>query len=305
MEKVLIEWLRKKFGRTDFATVGIGDDCAVLPPTESSFVVTCDAVCDTVHFSSRELTAQEIGRKALAVNLSDLASMGATAQSALVTLVLPSSLGIDYAKDIFRGMMPLAESYGVEIVGGDTITGKTNLMVSITAIGIAPSSGSWLISEAQPGDQIVVTGEFGGSILGHHVTFEPRLNFAQQWRNEAGVIKACTDVSDSLGIDLAKIAKASGLGFQIDLTQVPISKAAYKIASTSGRTPLHHSLTDGEDFELVLAIAPENWERVRQATSDVRLTKIGQFTDDQKYRARIEERWEPFQPQGYEHTSNE
>ena len=150
-----------------------------------------------------------------------------------------------------------------------------------------------------------MTGEFGGSILGHHVTFVPRLNCAQHWRNEAGVIKACTDVSDSLGIDLAKIAKASGLGFQIDLTQVPISKAAYKIASTSGRTPLHHSLTDGEDFELVLAIAPENWERVRQATSDVRLTKIGQFTDDQKYRARIEERWEPFQPQGYEHTSNE
>lgn len=302
MEKALIEWLREKFGKTDFATVGIGDDCAVLPPTASSCVITCDAICDTIHFSSHKQTAHEIGRKALAVNLSDLASMGAKAQTALVTLVLPSSFGIDYAKNIFRGMAPLAERYGVEIVGGDTITGETNLLVSITAIGIAPPNGAWLTSGADPGDLIVVTGELGGSILGHHFNFEPRLDFADRWRNEPGVIKACTDVSDSLGVDLAKVARASGLGFEIDLAQVPVSEAACKISEASGKTPLHHGLTDGEDFELILAIAPENWKRVRENTSGIRLSKIGEFTEGDQFRAKRDETWEPFEPQGYEHT---
>lgn len=302
MEKALIEWLLQEFGNTGFATVGIGDDCAVLPEMASSLVVTCDAICDTIHFSSEELTAQEIGRKALAVNLSDLASMGATAETALVTLALPNSLGIDYAKDIFRGMIPLAEKYGVEIVGGDTIKGETKLLVSITALGMAPPDGAWLICNAEPGDLIIVTGDLGGSILGHHFDFEPRLKFAQQWRNEEGVIKACTDISDSLGVDLAKVAKASGLGFEIDLSQVPISDAAHKMAESSGKPPLQHSLTDGEDFELILAISPQHWMRVRETTSDVRLTKIGEFTEAREYRAKRDGSWQSFEPQGYEHT---
>ena len=302
MEKSLIQWLQQQFGATRFATVGIGDDCAVLPRTDREWVVTCDAICEGVHFHSSQLSLQDIGRKALAINLSDLASMGAHAKTALFSLALPRSSHLDDAKKLFTGMAALAAKYDVEIVGGDTVTWDQGLVISITAMGTAPSTGAWLISNAKPGDQILVTGDLGGSILSQHALFEPRLAFAQQWSEADGIIRACTDISDSLGVDLTKMAKASGVGFEIDLQSVPIAADAYVLAKTSQRTALQHAISDGEDFELIIVVAPEAVDKILSETKDIPLTRIGEFTESTEWLAKRAGVSEVFQPVGYEHS---
>ncbi len=301
MEKELIQWLQKKFGATRFATVGIGDDCAVIPASDRDWVVTCDAICEGVHFHSSELSPQDIGRKALAVNLSDLASMGAKAKTALVSLAIPRSCHLDQVKDLFAGMAALGRKYEIEIIGGDTITWDQGLVISVTAMGTAPTTGAWLISNAKPGDQILVTGELGGSILEQHALFEPRLRFAQQWAEVAGTIQACTDISDSLGVDLTKMAKASEVGFEIDLDSIPIAAAAHTLAVTSQRTALQHAMSDGEDFELIIAVATDVMSRVLAETQDIPLTRIGQFTESSEWLATQAGIQQVFRPSGYEH----
>ena len=302
MEKALIRWLRQRFGRTEFAQIGIGDDCAVLPATGSPLVLTCDAICDGVHFRASELTPQQIGRKALAVNLSDLASMGATAKSVLVCLTLPQAVSLEYAQQLFLGMEPLAGRFGVEICGGDTTVWPAGLVVMVTAIGLAPAAGVWTNSGARPGDLIVVTGRFGGSILKHHWSFEPRLDFAAQWRDVPGVVHACTDASDSLGFDLAKLAEASGVGFRLELDTVPCSRASVQLANTTGKSPLYHALSDGEDFELILAVPPDSWEQLKAAIPEqLELTRIGVFTSEPDWLMMQNGQASPFVPVGFEH----
>jgi thiamine-monophosphate kinase len=302
MEKVLIQWLKERYGESGFARIGIGDDCAVLPAAAAELVVTCDAICEGVHFRSQELTPRQIGRKALAVNLSDLASMGAEAKTVLVSLTLPSCSSLTFAQSLYQGMDPLARRYGVGICGGDTTVWSGHLVISVTALGLATAGGPWTVDGARPGDHIVVTGEFGGSILKRHWAFEPRLDFARQWGPQSGVVHACTDVSDSLGVDLVKIARASRTGLELDLNSIPVSNDAARLAGRTGKTPLEHALSDGEDFELVLAVAPDAWPRLRSQTlSGLRLTCIGRFTEDRRLLAIENGRPVPFQPSGFEH----
>ena len=304
MEKKLIAWLREEFGNdtagSDFVRVGIGDDCAVLQATDGELVLTCDAICEGVHFDSQQMTPIQIGRKALAVNLSDLASMGAVAKTALVSLTLPRNVSFSYVQELFRGLRPLADRYDVGICGGDTTVWDGPLVVSITAIGVAPKTGAWMMDGALLGDHVVVTGSFGGSILKEHWAFEPSLDFAKRWRNEKHQIHACTDASDSLGIDLQNLADASGVGFEIDLNKIPVSPDAEKLAETSGSSALHHALTDGEDFQLVMAVAAESVDDLIKR-SETKLTSIGRFTQELDYVAIDGDQRVEFKPVGYEH----
>jgi len=309
MEKAFVKWLGEYFGNNRFEKIGIGDDCAVLNSCGSDLVVTTDTVCEGVHFRSSELTPEQIGRKALAVNLSDLASMGALPRTALVALTLPLSSSTDFAKRLYFGMDALAKKYDIGICGGDTTVWDGQLVLSITAIGLAPVSGAWTIAGAKPGDQIVVTGHFGGSILERHWAFEPRLNFSNQWRQTNGPITACTDASDSLGIDLAKMARASNVGFELDLESIPLSLDSVTLAKTSGKSALQHALTDGEDFELIMAVETEGLSELFEKTKslegtgqETRLTRIGEFTTETDLIAASSGSRIPFDPQGFEHS---
>ncbi len=180
---------------------------------------------------------RRIGHKALAVNLSDLAAMAAQPLAAFISVALPKAGAERLARELFEGILPLAQRHGVAIAGGDTNTWTGGLVISITALGTVTARGPLLRSGARPGDRILVTGSLGGSILGKHLDFEPRvaeaLLLAERYELHAGI-----DVSDGLSLDLSRMAGESGCGAVLDLLQIPVAEAAHALTArdTAGRT---------------------------------------------------------------------
>ncbi|HVX14390.1 MAG TPA: thiamine-phosphate kinase [Pirellulales bacterium] len=263
--------------------MGAGDDAAVLDlGARPECVVTVDLITDGVDFRLSETSLQRIGRKTLAVNLSDLAAMAARPLAAVVALALPRERAAEIAVGVYEGLLPMAERYRTAIAGGDTNTWDGPLAISVTLIGQATERGVLRRSGARPGDAIVVTGEFGGSILGKHFDFEPRVDQALLL-NDRYELHAGMDVSDGLSLDLARLCQASGCGALVDLSAVPIAAAARQLAQSSGgqKTPLDHALSDGEDFELLLAVpAAVARQMVAEQPLDVPLGIVGQFVSE-------------------------
>jgi thiamine-monophosphate kinase len=283
MERELIAWLRRRLPPHPLLRLGPGDDAAVLDTANlDQCVVTVDLLTDHGDFELAEVDPRRVGRKALAVNLSDLAAMASKPLAAVVALALPRRGGLELAKALYEGMLPLAEQYDVAIAGGDTNTWDAPLAISITLLGSVTGRGPLCRRGAQPGDCILVTGAFGGSILGRHFDFEPRVAEAielhARYELHAGV-----DVSDGLSLDLAHLLEESRCGAVIHADAVPISADAHRLAEmlADGSTPLEHALGDGEDFELVLAVPPESARRMlAERPLAVRITDIGEFVAD-------------------------
>jgi thiamine-monophosphate kinase len=308
MEAELIGWLQQRLAQQPHVALGIGDDAALVEfPAPGQCLLTVDTLTDGVDFRLAEVSPQRIGRKALAVNLSDLAAMAGVPRAALVALVLPRSGGLALAQGLYEGMLPLAERYGVSIAGGDTNTWDGPLVVSVTVAGTPGPRGPLRRSTARPGDRILVTGSLGGSLLGRHFDFEPRVNeallLAERYELRAGM-----DISDGLSLDLWRLASASGCGARIELARVPVSAAAEEWAAqlADGTTPLEHALADGEDFELLLAVAPLEAARLlADQPLGVRLSDIGEFTDRAGLVAvELDGTARPLEPRGYLHTSS-
>ena len=196
--------------------------------------------------------------------------MGAVAETAIVSLVLPRSMTFEEAKRLFEGIHSTAERFGVAIVGGDTSRHDGALMVSVTVSGLIPakfkSPKGWTMSGAQADDLLVVTGPLGGSIMGRHLSFVPPLSVAEAIQTRVSV-NAATDISDSLAVDLAHVIRKSNVGAELDLEQIPVSKAARTMSQSSRQTPVEHALYDGEDFELLLSISPGQFESCLLYTS--------------------------------------
>lgn len=292
MESQFIAWLRERLRGHRRLLLGPGDDAAVLRLADrSDCVVTTDLVTDGVDFDLGQTAASRIGHKALAVNLSDLAAMAARPMAAVVALALPRVGGLELAKELYEGMLPLAERFDLAIAGGDTNSWDGGLVIAVTAIGETTDQGPLTRSGAKPGDRIVVTGQFGGSILGRHLDVEPRVAEAlllhQRYALHAGI-----DCSDGLSLDLSRICEESKCGAIIDIDHVPIAGAAILLhardrakAETSEQsctTPLDHALGDGEDFELVLAAPLEAAAQMiaEQPLAGVPLTDIGEFVSE-------------------------
>jgi thiamine-monophosphate kinase len=205
--------------------------------------------------------------------------MAARPIAAVIALMLPRVGALAVAQQLYDGLLPLAAEFGVAIAGGDTNTWDGGLVLSVTALGEATDRGTWLRSGAQPGDQIIVTGRFGGSILGKHLEFTPRVSEALVL-NARYAIHAATDVSDGLSLDLSHLGEESGCGAVLDCGAVPIADEAYRLAEREEgqTTPLGHALSDGEDFELILAVGPDEARRLlRDQPLNVPLTRIGEF----------------------------
>ena len=281
MESEFIAWLRDRLPSHPLLRLGPGDDAAVLRPAGTGqCVVTVDLLTDTVDFELAKVDPRRAGRKALAGGLSDLAAMAARPLAAVIALALPRQGGMELAVAMYEGMIPLAEEFDVAIAGGDTNSWDGPLAISVTLLGQVTEQGPLRRDGARPGDRIVVTGSFGGSILGRHLDFEPRLREALLL-NERYDLHAGIDVSDGLSIDLAHLAEESGCGAVIHGDAVPVADDARKLAreAADGLTPLEHALCDGEDFELILAVPPEQAERMlADQPLDVPLTAIGHFT---------------------------
>jgi len=352
MESAFIEWLRQRQSSYPAIELGIGDDAAVIRVTPGSrVVVTTDTLTDGVdfHLLRDELrlepsfgerqgiaaaTPAQAGFKALAVNLSDLAAMAARPLAAFISLVLPHEGAAEIARGILEGMAPLAEKHQLAIAGGDTNIWTQGLVIGVTAIGetelirLSPGSvdhGVWQRSGAQPGDRIIVTGEFGGSLLKRHLVPQPRIKEARYLARNY-LVHAATDVSDGLSLDLSHIAEASGCGAQVELDAIPIAADAMVPlpGSPPNRSPMARALSDGEDFELIMAVPPREAERMlRDSATGVRLTCIGEFVAGSGLWARgamfpeslldrgprnrsdlegARGSWRPLSPAGFRHT---
>lgn len=272
MEREFIEWLRSRKpgggeSKSTDVVVDLGDDAAVFRDTGSGgWVVTTDMLTEGVDFLVDEQPAELIGRKSLAVNLSDLAAMGACPRFALVSVVFSDTQSAEFPRQILDSILELAARYDVAVIGGDTNQWSGAFAISITAIGQVDPAQSWRRNGARLGDRLLVTGACGGSLLGRHLTFEPRVREAE-WLREQGVVNAAIDISDGLAWDASQLAGASQLGLRLDAEKIPVHPDAVRMSAQSSDryTALEHALYDGEDFELLLAVAPEAAGRLREA----------------------------------------
>lgn len=283
MERELIRWLRQRLPSHPLLRLGAGDDAAVLEMAGvQQCVITVDLLSDHVDFELGDIDPRRAGRKALAANLSDLAAMAAEPLAAVIALALPRQGGMELAQALYEGMLPLAERYELAIAGGDTNSWDGPLAISITLLGKVTGRGPLCRTGARPGDRILVTGAFGGSILGRHLDFEPRVREAltlhARYELHAGI-----DVSDGLSLDLAHLLEENHCGAVLSAETVPIADDARRLAErlADGSTPLDHALNDGEDFELILAVPPQEAGRMlAEQPLGVRLSDIGQFVAD-------------------------
>ena len=282
MEQSFLAWLRGRAAELPQETVGIGDDAAILhwgsqSEVADELVIATDQIVDGVDFLIESTPLEKIGRKAVLVNLSDMAAMAAKPRSILVTLSLPRENATQIAAGIFEGILAVAEQFSLSICGGDLTVYDGPVAVSVTILGSVPRGRRWLRSGASEGDAIVVTGAVGGSILGRHLEPQPRVELAQTLAQKYDV-HAAIDISDGLSLDLDRLCAASGVGAEFELTKIPIHEDAHTLAQQDGQSPLDHAWSDGEDFELILAIPASQLDRILAENLGTQLTCIGSFT---------------------------
>jgi thiamine-monophosphate kinase len=272
--------------------VGAGDDCAVLDVglTDRWLLFKTDAVVQGVHFDATA-RPEQIGHKALARCLSDIAAMAGTPHSAVVTLALPADFDPHFVEGIYAGLNALARHHGVAIVGGETTANPGGLLLSVALLGTVAKTKVTRRTGAQVGDALFVTGELGGSLAGRHLDFEPRLAEAR-WLADHFLPHAMIDLSDGLAGDQRHLLAAGNLGAELHAHALPVSRAA-KVRARSGtnaRTALAAALGDGEDFELLFAIPGRDAVILHDAWKarfpELRLSCIGRVTAEPGLRLR-------------------
>ena len=247
-EDSLHRWLARR--PRPRAAVDFGNDAAVLRRTLRRPVACVDAVVEGVHFDAGT-PARLAGAKACARTLSDLAATGAAPRAVLLALRAPRGESETRIKALITAVDSTAREHGAALVGGDTTCAEGPLALTVTALGEFVARGRPPSrARARPGQVVVASGAFGGSLLGRHLRIEPRFE-AARWLLGLGAT-ALMDVSDGLALDLSRIARASGVA--IDIGVVPIHPDARRRARASGRAALLHALHDGEDHELVATL---------------------------------------------------
>jgi thiamine-monophosphate kinase len=303
-EFAYIDWLRKRTPPAVGVIVGPGDDTAVLRPPTRPLLVTTDMLLDGSCFILEEAGPPRVGRKAIAVNLSDIAAMAGVPTAAVVSVGLPRAGGQALAEEIYLGMREMADAFGVPLVGGDTNSWDGPLSISVTLLGEATNRGPVLRSGAKVGDWILLTGPLGGSILGHHLDFTPRVRESLALHQDAD-LHAMIDISDGLAKDLHHICEESRCGAVLFAEAIPLTDAARELEARDGRPALEHALSDGEDFELVFTVSRADGERLlrEQPVPGITLARIGEMMADGYWLEREEKR-EALVPRGYEHRLN-
>jgi thiamine-monophosphate kinase len=275
----LIESFREQLRAMPGVELGIGDDAAIVEWGSRCGLLAADMLLDGVHFDASSQSPVAIGRKALAVNLSDVAAMAGVPRFALVSLALPRAASSDFSAGIFEGLKSIADEFDTAIVGGDTTSWDGPFTINVSIVGDVAGERAVTRSGAKPGDWLFVTGELGGSLLGRHLTFTPRVREASVLHQTVD-LHAMIDVSDGLVADLYHILEESNAGAILDAPAIPVSESARQAGD--GRSPLEHALGDGEDFELLFAVSPNDGAKlVSDKSIGVRLSHIGEITAEQ------------------------
>lgn len=302
-ERALIARLRARVGAPPPSVViGIGDDAAVLRPGRSALeVVTTDSLVEGVHFRRDWTSAAAIGHKALAVNLSDLASMGAVPRAALLSLALPDDFPLADFDALLDGFLELAAASGTALVGGNLARSPGPAVIDVTAIGDAAPRRLLRRHTARASDELYVTGRIGGAAAGlrmleagldRQAASAAALACIERYERPAPRLRcgrivgrsraatAAMDLSDGLADAARQIADASGLGVAIDAEALPLDDGARAWAEEAGVDATGLALTGGEDYELLFAVAPRHRNRFLGAMRrcpDLAVTRIGQL----------------------------
>ncbi len=246
-----VDWLKARQLPRPAVVIALGDDLAAVRwPADDLLLVGVDQVLDGVHFDSARHSPREIGRKVMNRNLSDCAAMACLPAYAVATVALPAGAGLGYLQELFLGLEEAGAPFDCPIIGGDTASWPGELAVTVTILGRSAGLEPITRSGAQPGDGIFVTGPLGGSILGRHLSFEPKVHLARQLAASCR-ISSMIDLSDGLSRDLRQICRASGVGATIVAEQIPLHDDARDLATGDPEKALRHALDDGEDHELL------------------------------------------------------
>jgi len=303
--------------------VGIGDDAAVVEPERNRLeVLSVDALVEGVHFDRAFTPPAAVGHRALAVNLSDLAAMGAAPRLALLSLALPAALPIDDFDQMISGLTALAAGHHVHVAGGNLTRSPGPLMIDVTVVGTVKRRQALTRGGARPGDELWVTGTIGAAAAGlqmlrqaakssatevvepcirKYLYPEPRVRIGSLLgRNRAAT--ACMDLSDGLADGVHQIAEASGVGAIIDAGALPIASAAREWFDSHGTDAVVAAATGGDDYELLFAVRPREGGRFAAALRhrDAPLTRVGRCTADPAVVLRRDNSDQPL-PRGYAH----
>ncbi|KAB8125691.1 thiamine-phosphate kinase [Gracilibacillus oryzae] len=288
-----IQSITPKYYRQPSIVKGIGDDAAIIRHQQVDTIMTMDTMVESVHFSEKTTTPYHIGYRALAANISDIAAMGGTATAYLVSIVIPERWTDDQIQEIYRGMMALAQTFHMDLIGGDTVSG-TALTLSITVIGAVQKDKARYRSQAKKGDVVFVTGTLGDSACGLHILLQEKdsehyqyfVDRHQQPMPRIAFVEACqgikrmalNDVSDGIANEANEIAAASKLLLEIDYNKIPMQD---KLNDFSEQQRINWALSGGEDFELIGTISEEEWDILEKAAkhTNTPVTKIGTVKD--------------------------
>jgi thiamine-monophosphate kinase len=311
-ERGLIDRIRRRLPPPPASlVVSIGDDAAVAEVDRGTLqVLTTDALVEGVHFDRRFSSASDIGYKALAVNVSDVAAMGASPRLALLSLILPERTDVETVDGIIDGLLEAATATGVVVAGGNITRSPGPLIVDVTVTGAVKPRRILTRGGGRPGDRLYVTGSIGAAVAGlewlteharnasadrltpddpeiaqcvaRHRRPEPRARVgALLGRTRAA--SACMDLSDGLADAVRQVAAASGTGARLDATALPIHPGAARWFTSRGRDPVEASLSGGDDYELLCAVSSRSRGRLRLVDRQARgvpLTLIGELTAD-------------------------
>jgi thiamine-monophosphate kinase len=335
-ERALIARITSRLVTPPWVAVGPGDDAAVIEPDRGTLdVLTTDALVDGIHFDLRFTPADAVGHRALAVNLSDLAAMGAQPRAALLSLLLPDDLDVATLDGIIDGLLALAARYRVALVGGNITRTTGPLTVDVTAIGSVRPRRVLTRAGARPGDEVYVTGTLGRAATGlallkmgrpatgtqsvcveRYLRPDPRVRVGMLLgRNRAA--SSCIDLSDGLADGVRQVAEASGVGITIDVPKLEIADELVALAVGGGMADgqsawpgltdgLATAMTAGDDYELLFTSRPAQrgaLRSVRQQAGDLPITKIGVVTKGKDVLLRDTQGTRPM-PGGYEHWTS-
>jgi thiamine-monophosphate kinase len=270
-ENRLLEQLLLHLPRNAGVVLGAGDDCAIVESGRRDVLnlLKTDCLVEGIHFAKSSPPSQ-VGWKAMARPLSDFAAMSGLPQFALVTLIVPATRDVSWVRQLYRGIGKAAGRFDVAVVGGETSNIKGPAVISISLTGFVENKRWISRAGGKAGDELFVTGRLGGALGGRHLKFVPRIA-ESRWITKNFPIHAMMDISDGLGTDLPRLARASQVGFEVDEAALPLNRGC----------TIRQAISDGEDYELLFAISPKAsrslLSRWRKKFPNVPLTRIGEL----------------------------
>ena len=289
----LIKHLTENFSfDNDSTEVSIGDDAAVINPGNQRVVVTTDVLAEGVHFNLGYVPLKHLGYKAVVINLSDIAAMNAVPTQILVSLAISNRFPVEALEEIYAGIALACKRYKVDLVGGDTTSSNSGLVMSITAIGLENSENIVKRNGAKPNDLLVVTGDLGGAYLGlqilerEHAVFLANPNMQPEMEGYDYILEkqlkpeartdvkkileqlgvkptSMIDVSDGLSSEILHLSDQSKVGFRLYEEKIPMDSLTISTADELNLNPAMCAMNGGEDYELLFTVAPEDFEKIR------------------------------------------